>query len=36
MGPADVASVSRVHLSQGAVRQSCVCRSTSVVPGARL
>jgi len=36
MGLADVASVSRHHLSRGAVRQSCVCRSTAAVPPVRL
>ena len=29
---ASVASLSTLHLSQGAVRQSCVCRSTAAVP----
>src|SRR3982751_2073624 len=36
MTPVDVASVSQLHLSRGAVRQSCVCRSTAAVPPARL
>src|SRR3982751_2461530 len=36
MTPVDVASVSKLHLSRGAVRQSCVCRSTAAVPSVRL